>query len=41
MRCTWHSTVFQSKENGFTICRYATDQSACLHIHLIQQCLRT
>ena len=26
MRCTWHSTVFQSKENGFTICRYATDE---------------
>ncbi len=24
MKCTWHSTVFQSKENGFTICRYAT-----------------
>lgn len=23
------------------ICRYVTDQSACLHIHLIQQCLRT
>ncbi len=26
MRCTWHSTVFQSKENGFTICRYATEE---------------
>ena len=24
MRCTWHSTIFQSKENGFTICRYIT-----------------
>lgn len=26
MRCTWHSTVFQSKENGFTICRYVTEE---------------
>lgn len=26
MRCTWHSTIFQSKENGFTICRYVTEE---------------
>ena len=27
MKCTWHSTVFQNKENGFSICRYATTEA--------------
>lgn len=27
MRRTWHSTIFRSKENGFTICRYITNDA--------------